>query len=373
MDKRDYYDVLGVSQSSDKSTIKKAYRKLAMQYHPDRNPNDALAENKFKEASEAAEVLLDDSKKQRYDQFGHAGLEGQTASRGGSGDFGDLGDIFGDIFGDFMGGGRSRGRKSFGRPGNDLQIAVNITFEEAAFGTKKKIALNKLSECNSCQGSGGKNGSTPTACTSCQGTGEIRRQQGFFMVASTCPRCNGSGQMISNPCNTCRGDGRTKKNTELEVTIPAGIDHEQRLKLSNEGDSGIKGGENGDLYVVIQLKKHNLFEREGFDVYYTLPISFAQAALGSRVEVPTLNGKVVVTIPAGTQSGKKMRLKGKGVQKLGGYGQGDAILSLHVETPTELSQEQKDLIEKLDGLKGSNNKCHPMSKGFFDKVRDLFQ
>jgi molecular chaperone DnaJ len=379
MSKRDYYETLGVQKGADKNEIKKAYRKLAMKYHPDRNPDNAEAEAKFKEASEAAEVLLDDGKRQRYDQFGHAGVDGQGGGFGGgfggggfSGDFGDLGDIFGDIFGDMMGGGRRRGSRRTGRPGNDLQMVLNVSFEEAAFGAKKKISVNKLVKCGTCDGSGGKDGAKPTSCDMCHGSGEIRRQQGFFTVASTCPKCSGSGQMISDPCGTCHGDGRTKKKVDLEVTVPAGIDEGQRLKLSNEGDSGAQGGPDGDLYIVIEIEDHEIFERDGFNVHYTVPISFSQAALGSEVEVPTLDGKVMVEIPAGTQSGKKMRLRGKGIQKLGGYGQGDAILSIHVETPTKLSGEQKELFEQLATLEATA-KSNPMSKGFFDKVKDLFQ
>ncbi|EQC46886.1 molecular chaperone DnaJ [Bacteriovorax sp. Seq25_V] len=379
MSKRDYYDVLGVSKTSSKDEIKKAYRKLAMKYHPDRNPDDKDAESKFKEASEAAEVLLDENKKRRYDQFGHAGVDGQAGGFGGGGfggggDFGDLGDIFGDIFGDILGGGRGRrgGRRQSGRPGNDLQMGVRVSFEEAAFGAKKTISVTKLAKCGTCHGSGGKDGSKPSTCDMCNGHGEVRRQQGFFTVASTCPKCNGSGQMISDPCGTCHGDGRVKKKSELEVTIPAGIDHGQRLKLSNEGDAGAQGGPDGDLYIVIEIERHPIFERDGFDVYYTVPVSFSQAALGAEVQVPTLDGKVMVEVPAGTQSGKKMRLRGKGIQKLGGYGNGDAILTIHVETPTKLSSEQKELFEQLLALE-DGGKSNPMSKGFFDKVKDLFQ
>lgn len=379
MSKRDYYEVLGVGKSASKDEIKKAYRKLAMQYHPDRNPDNKEAEAKFKECSEAAEVLLDEDKKRRYDQFGHAGVNGQGGGFGGGGfggggDFGDLGDIFGDIFGDILGGGRRRGggRRQTGKPGNDLQMAVKVTFEEAAFGAKKTISINKLSACGTCHGSGAKDGSKPTSCDMCHGSGEIRRQQGFFTVASTCPKCQGSGQMISNPCGTCHGDGRVKKKTELEVTIPAGIDQGQRLKLSNEGDSGAQGGPDGDLYIVIDIAPHAIFERDGFDVYFTVPVSFTQAALGAEIEVPTLDGKVMVEVPAGTQSGKKMRLRGKGIQKLGGYGTGDAILTIHVETPTKLSSEQKDLLKQFQALE-EGSKCNPMGKGFFDKVKELFQ
>lgn len=375
MSKRDYYQVLGVDKSSSKDEIKKAYRKLAMKYHPDRNPDDAEAEAKFKEASEAAEVLLSDEKKQRYDQFGHAGVDGQGGGFGGGfqgGDFGDLGDIFGDIFGDILGGGRrGGGRRRRGRPGNDLQMAVDITFEEAAFGIEKNISLARFVECKECNGSGAEKGSSPSNCDMCHGAGEVRRQQGFFTVATTCPKCQGSGQIITNPCKPCSGQGRNKKKVELEVKIPAGIDDGQRLKLSGEGDSGTQGAPSGDLYVVININEHDFFERDGFDVHCQVPISFSQATLGAEIEVPTLTGKVKVDLPEGTQSGKKMRLKGKGIQRLGGYGQGDQILTIHVETPTKLSAEQKEIFERLAELEGSSG-SNPMSRGFFDKVKDLF-
>jgi molecular chaperone DnaJ len=373
--KRDYYDILGVQKGASKDDIKKAYRKLAMQYHPDRNPDNKEAEAKFKEASEAADVLLDDEKKARYDQFGHAGVNGQGGFGGAGGfqgDFGDFGDIFGDIFGDMLGGGRGRrgGGRSRGRPGDDLQMGVDIDFAEAAFGCEKTISLTKNVKCDTCNGSGAKAGSTPTTCDYCNGHGEVRRQQGFFTVSSTCPKCNGSGQMIKDPCGTCHGAGKKKKKVDLQVKVPAGIDQGQRLKLSQEGDAGSLGGPNGDLYVVINIKPHEIFERDEFDVHCTVPISFSQAALGAEMEVPTLSGKVALKIPAGTQSGVKMRLKGKGIQRLGGYGQGDQIVSVHVETPTKLSNEQKDLFKRLAELDHNSN---PMSRGFFDKVKDLFQ
>ncbi len=373
--KRDYYEVLGVQKGAAKDDIKKAYRKLAMQYHPDRNPDNKEAEAKFKEASEAADVLLDDDKKARYDQFGHAGMNGGMGGGPGgfqNGDFGDFGDIFGDIFGDMLGGGRSRrgGGRSRGRPGDDLQMGIDIEFSEAAFGTEKTISLTKNVKCDTCNGSGAKAGSAPTTCDYCNGHGEVRRQQGFFTVSSTCPKCNGSGQMIKDPCGSCHGAGKKKKKVDLQVKIPAGIDQGQRLKLSGEGDAGVQGGMNGDLYVVINIKPHEIFERDEFDVHCTVPISFTQAALGDEMEVPTLSGKVSLKIPAGTQSGVKMRLKGKGIQRLGGYGQGDQIVTVHVETPTKLSSEQKDLLKRLAEVDTHSN---PMSRGFFDKVKDLFQ
>lgn len=375
MSKRDYYEVLGVGRDASKEDIKKAYRKLAMKYHPDRNPNNPEAEKMFKEASEAADVLVNDDKKKRYDQFGHAGVDGQAGGFGGggfSGDFGDLGDIFGDIFGDILGGGRRRGGRSRGRPGNDLQVHLDVTFKEAAFGVEKEIQVPKSVTCKTCHGSGAKDGSQPTTCDMCAGHGEVRRQQGFFTVASTCPKCQGSGQMIKDPCGTCRGQGSTKEKVKIAVKIPAGIDAGQRLKLTGEGDVGQMGAPSGDLYVLIRIQDHELFERDGFDVYCKLPISFSQAALGADIEVPTLTGRVSVNIPAGTQSGKKMRLKGKGIEKLGGYGNGDQIIEVHVETPTKLSAEQRELFQRLHEIDAAGH-SHPMSKGFFDKVKDLFQ
>jgi molecular chaperone DnaJ len=373
MSKQDFYETLGVDRSANKDEIKKAYRKLAMKYHPDKNPDNKDAESKFKEASHAAEVLLSEEKRSRYDQFGHAGVDGQASGGfgGGAEGFSDLGDIFGDIFGDILGGGGGgrRRQRSRARSGNDLQMAVEVSFTEAAFGGDKSISLNKNVGCTDCKGSGAKPGSEPSTCPDCGGQGEIRRQQGFFTMSSTCPRCQGAGQVISNPCGGCTGRGYTKKKVDLEVKIPAGIDRGQRLKLSGEGDAGSAGGYPGDLYVVIDIKEHEFFSRDGFDVHCTVPISFSQAALGTQLEVPALTGKVEMKIPSGTQSGKKMRLKSKGIQRLGGYGQGDQIISIHVETPSQLKPEQKELMEKLAAFDDFN----PMSKGFFNKVKDFFQ
>lgn len=358
MSKRDYYEVLGVSKSAGKDEIKKAYRKLAMKYHPDKNPDNPEAEAKFKEASEAADVLLTEEKRSRYDQFGHAGVDGQSGFGGGfqGGDFGDLGDIFGDLFGDMFGGGgggrRGGGGRSRVRRGDDLQMNIEVSFEEAAFGCEKEVSLvrNVVKE-----------GTTPQTCTTCNGHGEVRRQQGFFTIAQPCPYCQGSGEIAE----------KVKKKVKLSVKVPAGIDHGQRLKLSREGDIGGHGGPNGDLYVQILIQQHAFFERDGFDIHCNVPITFSQAALGAEVEVPTLNGKVQMTIPSGVQSGKKMRLKAKGIQRLGGYGQGDQIITVVVETPSKLSDEQKELFRQLGELEqtGSN----PMSGGFFEKVREFFQ
>ena len=376
MSKRDYYDILGVGNSAGKDEIKKAYRKLALKYHPDKNPDNAEAEAKFKEASEAAEILLDEQKKSRYDQFGHAGVDGQSGFGGGGfqgGDFGDLGDIFGDIFGDILGGGGRRGgrRRQRGQPGNDLQMGLEVSFEEAAFGIEKNISLTRHAECGTCNGSGSQGNAQPTNCDMCQGIGEVRRQQGFFTVASTCPKCHGAGQVVTDPCRPCSGQGRQKKKVDLVVKVPNGIDSGQRLKLSGEGDSGTQGAPNGDLYVVIDVADHEIFDRDGFDLHCEVPIGFSQAALGAEVEVPTLDGRVAVSIEAGTQSGARMRLRGKGIQRLGAYGVGDLILSIHVETPTKLSSDQRELFERLLELEEQSS-SNPMSKGFFDKVRDLF-
>ena len=361
-----------MGRDASSNAIKSAYRKLAMKYHPDRNPGDKQAEASFKEASVAAEVLLDEQKRARYDQFGHAGVEGQASGGFQTGDFGDLGDIFGDIFGDILGGGRRRrGTRSQGRPGNDLQTSLSLSFEEAAFGVEKNLSITRLAGCHDCNGTGAKRGSQPQNCGTCEGLGEVRRQQGFFTVATTCPRCHGSGQVIGDPCGNCHGEGRKRRKTDVAVTVPAGIDSGQRLKLSDKGDSGTSGAPSGDLYVVIDVKEHELFERDGFDIHCTIPISFSQAALGCEIEVPTLSGRVQVPIQAGIQSNKKMRLRGKGVQKLGGYGTGDQVLTIHVETPSALSSEQKELFKRLSKLE-EKDRCNPMGQNFFDKVKGLF-
>lgn len=352
-DKRDYYEVLGVAKGAGKDEIKKSYRKLAMKYHPDRNPGPE-GEEKFKEASEAAEVLLDEKKRAQYDQFGHAGMGNQGFGGFQNGDFGDLGDIFGDLFGDiFGGGGRGRGRSSGPRPrmGEDLQSVLDVTFEEAAFGLEKEITVTKTIV---------KPGTTSSTCDMCGGHGEVRRQQGFFTISQGCPRCGGTGEIAQTE----------KKQSTLNVTVPAGINHGQRLKLQGEGGPGSNGGPAGDLYVLLRIKDHDFFQRDDFDVHCEVPISFSKAALGAEIEIPTLSGKVSVKVPAGTQSDKKMRLKNKGITKLGGYGFGDQILHIVVETPTKLTSDQRDLFEKL--AETEENKSNPMSRGFLDKVRDFF-
>ena len=383
MSKRDLYEVLGVAKGASKDEIKKAYRKLAMQHHPDKNDGNKESEALFKEASHAADVLLDDSKRAQYDRFGHEGanMGGGPGGFGGFGggnaqDFGDLGDIFGDIFGDILGGQRGgrRGGARGGRraqAGDDHQTEVIISFEEAAFGAEKELHINRSAACETCHGTGAKKGSGPVTCDMCQGHGEVRRQQGFFTIAQPCPKCHGSGQMIKDPCETCHGRGRTKKKEKLSVKVPAGIDEGQRLKLSGQGDAGMNGGPAGDLYVLVHIEKHEFFEREEFDVLCEVPITFSQAALGTEIEVPTLGGRVSMKIPEGTQSGQKMKLRNKGIAKLGGYGFGDQIITIHVETPAKLSKEQKELFSRLSELEQTSS--NPMTKGFFDRVRELFQ
>ncbi|MFL5783040.1 MAG: molecular chaperone DnaJ [Bacteriovoracaceae bacterium] len=379
--KRDLYEVLGVARTAQKEDIKKAYRKLAMQHHPDKNPGNKESEALFKEASHAADVLLDDQKRKMYDQFGHDGAQfgggGQGPFGGGfqGQDFGDLGDIFGDIFGDILGGGRGRaggGRRGGRRvvPGDDLQTEMTVTFEEAAFGVEKEINITRSVVCETCHGSGAKKGSGPVTCDMCQGHGEVRRQQGFFTIAQPCPKCHGQGQMIKDPCETCHGRGRNKKREKLSVKVPAGIDEGQRLKLSGQGDAGMNGGPAGDLYVLIDIQEHEFFKRDEYDVHCEVPISFSQAAIGTDIEVPTLGGRVSMKIPEGTQSGQKMKLRNKGITKLGGYGFGDQIITIHVETPTKLTKEHKEIFARLAELEQNSN---PMTKGFFERVRELFQ
>ncbi|MBF0300676.1 MAG: molecular chaperone DnaJ [Oligoflexia bacterium] len=392
--KRDYYDILGIQKGASKEEIKKAYRKLALQYHPDRNPDNKDAEAKFKEASEAAEVLLSDEKRTRYDQFGHAGMDGFANNGGGYGFsnediFANLGSIFGDIFGDFdfMGDGRrggrrggSRGGRERARAGHDLALSMTIDFDEAAFGIKKEISVMRNVECPTCHGKGSRPGTSPTTCDQCKGHGEVRRQQGFFAIATTCPKCHGSGQMITDPCRDCHGEGKKRHKANLEIKVPAGIDNGQKLKLSGEGDTGLNGGPNGDLYVTINVNKHEFFERDGFDIYCTIPITFSEAALGTEIEIPVLKGKILLKIPAGTQAGKKMRLKDKGIVKLGAYGIGDQIITIQVETPTKLSNEQKELFEKLaqlerkdkEKIRANFNSTTESANGIFEKMKDLF-
>ena len=373
---RDPYQVLGVSQDASEEEIKKAYRKLSRMYHPDaniNNPNKAQAEEKFKEIQEAYEILGDKEKRAAYDQYGHAAFEqGGMGGGGFGGGFSgtDFGDIFGDMFGDIFGGG-GRGRQRVVR-GEDLRYDIQITLEEAVKGTTKDIQINTLAHCDSCDGTGAEKGSKVETCPSCHGSGRIRRQQGFFVTEAVCPTCHGSGKKIEKPCKSCHGEGRVHKKKNLSVKIPAGVDTGNQLRLSGEGAAGENGAPAGDLYVVIHVKEHHIFERDGNNLYCEVPISFSMAALGGEIEVPTLDGKVKLKIPAETQTGKLFRMRGKGVSSTRSGYAGDLICRVVIETPVNLNKEQKELLEKLEeSLKGQKSHS-PKSSSFLDGVKKFF-
>lgn len=366
--KKDYYELLGVNRSAGEDEIKKAYRKLALQHHPDRNPGDKQAEEKFKEVSEAYSVLSDAQKRSQYDQFGHAAF-GESGPFSGGFDFsGGFEDVFGDIFGEFFGGGGSR-RRGRGR-GEDLRYNLTLKFEEAAFGVEKKIKIPRHGPCETCRGTGAKAGTAPQTCPTCHGRGQVSFQQGFFSVSRTCSQCHGQGTIVKEPCATCGGAGRVRTMHTLSVKIPAGVDTGSRLKLRDEGETGPVGGVPGDLYVVIQTESHPIFVRDNLDIICDVPISFVQAALGAEIDVPTLDGKVKMKIPSGTQSGKVFRMKGKGIKDVQGLQQGDQHVRVIVETPTRLTAKQKELLKDFAELGGEE--VNPLSKGFFDKVKELF-
>ncbi|MDO5054406.1 MAG: molecular chaperone DnaJ [Pasteurella oralis] len=367
MAKKDYYEVLGVERGADEKEIKRAYKKLAMKYHPDRTQGNKELEEKFKEIQEAYEVLSDKQKRANYDQFGHAAFE-QGGFGGGGFSGADLGDIFGDMFGDIFGGGRGRQRVV---RGDDLRYDLDISLEEAVRGTTKDIQINTLAHCDSCDGSGAEKGSKVETCPTCHGAGRIRRQQGFFVTEQSCPTCHGSGKKIEKPCKSCHGDGRVHKKKNLSVKIPAGVDTGNQLRLSGEGAAGENGAPNGDLYVVIHVRNHHIFERDGNNLYCEVPVSFTMAALGGEIEVPTLDGRVKLKIPAETQTGKLFRMRGKGVTSTRSNYAGDLICKIIVETPVKLNEEQKELLRKLEeSLEGSNHK--PKSSSFFDGVKNFF-
>ena len=373
MAKKDYYDVLGVERGADEKAIKRAYKKLAMQYHPDRTKGDKAKEEKFKEIQEAYEILGDKEKRAAYDQYGHAAFEqGGMGGGGFGGGFSgaDFGDIFGDMFGDIFGGG-GRGRQRVVR-GEDLRYDIQITLEEAVKGTTKDIQINTLAHCDSCDGSGAEKGSKVETCPSCHGSGRVRRQQGFFVTEAVCPTCHGSGKKIEKPCKSCHGEGRVHKKKNLSVKIPAGVDTGNQLRLSGEGAAGENGAPAGDLYVVIHVKEHHIFERDGNNLYCEVPISFSMAALGGEIEVPTLDGKVKLKIPAETQTGKLFRMRGKGVSSTRSGNAGDLICRVVIETPVNLNKEQKELLEKLEeSLKGQKSHS-PKSSSFLDGVKKFF-
>lgn len=371
MSKRDYYEVLGVDKSAGEREIKKAYKKLAMKYHPDRTQGDKALEDKFKEIQEAYEVLTDSQKRAAYDQYGHAGVD---PNRGGAGFGGgaDFGDIFGDVFGDIFGGGRG-GRQSRARQGADLRYNLELSLEEAVRGKDVDIRVPTLVECDKCDGSGAKAGSKPTTCPTCHGNGQVQMRQGFFAVQQTCPTCSGKGQIISDPCTKCRGQGRVEKTKTLNVKIPAGVDTGDRIRLSGEGEAGEAGAPPGDLYVQVHVREHKIFARDGNNLYCEVPLSFTTAALGGELEVPTLDGKVKLKIGPETQTGKMFRLRGKGVKSVRTGAMGDLMCKVVVETPVNLSSRQKELLKELEESMGKETAKHsPKAQGFFDGVKKFF-
>jgi len=372
MAKRDYYEVLGVNKNTQKADLKKAYRRLAMKHHPDRNPDDKASEAKFKEAKEAYEVLKDDQKRQVYDQLGHAGLEGGMGG-GGGGAHGGAGFDVGDIFDSIFGGGQGGRREQVYR-GSDLRYDLSLTLEEAVSGSEVKIRIPTHVSCKSCGGSGAKKGTSAKTCTTCHGQGEVRIQQGFFSVQQTCPHCQGRGKVISNPCGSCRGTGQVKEQKTLSVKIPAGVDTGDRIRLSGEGEAGPHGGPAGDLYVQVRVKPHAIFNRDDNHLFCEVPISIATATLGGELEVPTLDGRILLKIPAETQTGKIFRLPGKGITPVRGGPTGDLRCKVVIETPVNLTDEQKDLLRQFDSsMSGSNTAHSPKSESWLDKVKQFFE
>ncbi len=377
MAKRDFYEVLGVAKNATDEELKKAYRKLAMKYHPDRNPDDKKAEEQFKEVKEAYEMLTDPKKREAYDRFGHAGVDPNMAGAAGAGGFGGGGfaDVFGDIFGDIFGGqqrgGGGRGGNNVYR-GADLRYAMEVDLEQAAHGHTTEIRIPSYDPCDVCKGSGAKPGTKPKVCHTCNGQGAVRVQQGFFSIQQTCPTCHGTGKVIPEPCTACGGEGRVKKNKTLEVKIPAGIDDGMRIRSAGNGEPGINGGPGGDLYVEIHIKKHEVFERDGDDLHCQIPIAFTTAALGGTVEVPTLGGRVEIDLPEGTQSGKTFRVRGKGIKGIRSSYPGDLYAHVAIETPVRLTDKQKQLLRELDTTL-KDDRHSPQAKSWMDKVRDFFQ
>jgi len=370
--KKDYYEVLGVNRDASEEEIKKAFKKLAMKFHPDRNPDNPKAEESFKEAKEAYEILSDDQKRAAYDQYGHAGVD-PSMGGGGFGGFnsGNFSDAFGDIFGDIFGG--ARNQRSNVYRGADLRYNLEISLEDAAKGTETKIRIPVQTSCETCHGSGARPGTSPVTCTTCNGHGQVRMQQGFFSVQQTCPKCHGTGKMVKEPCPTCHGGGRVKQNKTLNVKIPAGVDEGDRIRLSGEGEAGVNGGPTGDLYVVVHLKEHPIFQREGANLHCEMPISFSAAALGGEIEVPTLDGAAKMKIPAETQTGSVFRLRGKGIKPLRSSEHGDLMVHVVVETPVRLTEKQKDLLREFESsTQADAGKHSPKNKSWVDKARDFF-
>ncbi len=374
--KRDYYKVLDVARTATEADIKKAYRRLAMKYHPDRNPGDKEAEEHFKEAKEAYEVLCEQDKRAIYDQHGHAGLERQRSGGGGGAGFAGaeaFSDIFGDVFGDIFGGGRGRGGRSQVFRGADLRYELELDLDQAVFGAAIEIEVPKLVECETCHGSGAAKGSNPIQCETCDGTGAVRVSQGFFQLQQTCPRCRGSGKIVKNPCDTCLGQGRVRRTRKLSVKIPPGVDNGDRIRLGGEGEAGKNGGPPGDLYVEMRVREHAIFERDGEHLSCEVPIAFSTAVLGGTVIVPTLDGQVSLKIPAETQSGRVFRLRGKGVKPVRGDSPGDLFCRAMVETPVKLTSEQKELLKQFDeSLKANEARHSPREESFFEGVKRFF-
>jgi molecular chaperone DnaJ len=380
MAKRDYYDVLGVARGASADEIKKAYRQKAKELHPDRNQEDPNAEAQFKDVNEAYEVLKDDQKKAAYDRFGHGAFEGGMGGGGGGprggfaqGDFASaFSDVFEDLFGDFMGGrgGAGAGGRARAQRGSDLRYNLRVTLEEAFKGVQKTINVPTSVQCDVCKGTGAEGGAEPVTCPTCSGMGKVRAQQGFFTVERTCPTCNGAGQIVKNPCKACAGHGRIEKERALSVNIPAGVETGTRIRLAGEGEAGLRGGPTGDLYIFIEVKDHPIFQRDGVNLYCNVPISFATAALGGEVEVPTIDGgRSRVKVPAGSQTGKQMRLRAKGMPALRGGGSGDMLIELSVETPVNLTSRQRELLREFEALSEENN---PEGKTFFSKVKGFW-
>ena len=370
MSKRDYYEILGVEKNADEKEIKKAYRRVAMKFHPDRNPEDPDADHKFKEASEAYEILSDREKRSAYDQYGHAGVDPQMG--GGAGFSGNFSDIFGDVFGDIFGGGGGRARGGPQR-GADLRYTLDISLEQAVKGTQVKIRVPTLVGCEECDGSGARAGSSPTSCGTCGGVGQVRMQQGFFQVQQTCPKCRGKGRVISDPCHKCHGHARVEETKTLSVKVPEGVDTGDRIRLAGEGEAGPDGGPPGDLFVQMSVQDHAIFQRDGKHLYCEVPITFADAALGGELEVPTLDGRVKLKIPAETQTGKLFRLRGKGVKPVRGGTTGDLLCRVEVETPVHLTKRQKELLSELqETMGGSGKKNSPRQNSWFEGVKSFF-
>ena len=372
MAKKDYYETLGVNRDAEDDVIKKAYRKLAMKHHPDRNPeNKSKSEEKFKEAKEAYEVLSDPEKRIAYDRYGHAGVDPSAAAGAHGAGFSNFADAFGDIFGDIFG--QARGGRSNVYRGADLRYNLEVSLEQAAHGTETKIRIPTMDECSTCHGSGAKPGTQPKTCSTCNGQGQVRMQQGFFSIQQACPKCHGTGKVISDPCGGCQGAGRVKHHKTLSVKIPMGVDEGDRIRLSGEGEAGVNGGPPGDLYVQLHLKPHAVFQRDHDDLHCEMPISFTVAALGGEIDIPTLSGSAKIKIPPETQSGKIFRLRGKGIKGVRSQAYGDLLCHMVVETPVNLTEAQKDLLRELEAInKKDADRHNPRAKSWMDKVKEFF-